>query len=322
MKFLPLHLLALVASVCFAADKPKPIAPPASATKVAGILLDDDAAEFTGTWIVSSKQPALSGKTYRHADRQSDGVMTARFTPEIPQAGRYELRLLYVATANRATNVPVTIRSADGENTVRVNQREECLAAGVPRALGVFAFEAGKAGSVTISNSDADGFVIVDGLQVVPVAEAEAERAAHAGAGFTAAPQAADDPSDDRASALRKQSAAAVAVSPLAAKTAPGHEPVVSKEPVQLAKDAKPQDVDGKSYDLIVVGGTAGGVACAVRAAREGCTVLLVQHNRHIGGMMANGLMQWDALYGGPRAPLFSELLGNIEKHYIARFKV
>ena len=48
--------------------------------------------------------------------------------------------------------------------------------------------------------------------------------------------------------------------------------------------------------------------------------MLLVQHNRHIGGMMANGLMQWDALYGGHRAPLFTELLRNIERHYIATY--
>ncbi|MBI5775336.1 MAG: FAD-dependent oxidoreductase [Verrucomicrobia bacterium] len=87
-------------------------------------------------------------------------------------------------------------------------------------------------------------------------------------------------------------------------------------EPVQLAKAARPADVDGKSYDLVVVGGTAGGVACAVRAAREGASVLIVQHNRHLGGMMINGLMQWDALYGGHRAPLFTELLGRIEKYY------
>ena len=119
----------------------------------------------------------------------------------------------------------------------------------------------------------------------------------------------------------RARLAAAVAVSPLAP---PGTEPSppqpLPAEPVQLAKDAKPQDVDGKSYDLVVVGGTGSGVACAVRAAREGCTVLLVQHNRHIGGMMANGLMQWDALYGGHRAPLFTELLRNIERHYSATY--
>ena len=44
--------------------------------------------------------------------------------------------------------------------------------------------------------------------------------------------------------------------------------------------------------------------------------MLLVQHNRHIGGMLANGLMQWDALYGGPRSPLFNEYAGMIEDYY------
>ena len=116
----------------------------------------------------------------------------------------------------------------------------------------------------------------------------------------------------------RKKLAAAVALSPLADKTAEHAAPKAAQlpEPVQLARDAKPQDVDGKSYDLVVVGATGSGVACAVRAVREGCSVLLVQHNRHIGGMMSNGPMQWDVLYGGPRTPLFTELLRNIETHY------
>jgi len=99
-------------------------------------------------------------------------------------------------------------------------------------------------------------------------------------------------------------------------KAAPKAAAKPDPEPVQLAASAKPADVDGKSYDLVVFGATSGGIACAVRAAREGCDVLLVQHNQHIGGMMVNGLGQWDALYGGHRAPLFSELLGNIERHY------
>jgi hypothetical protein len=66
----------------------------------------------------------------------------------------------------------------------------------------------------------------------------------------------------------------------------------------------------------VVVGGTPGGIACAVRAAREGLSVLLVQHNRHIGGMLTNGLMQWDAIYGGPRSPLFNEYAQSIDAYY------
>ena len=82
-------------------------------------------------------------------------------------------------------------------------------------------------------------------------------------------------------------------------------------------KSATPEAVDGERFDVVVIGGTPSGVACAVRAARGGCSVLLVQHTQHLGGMMTNGLMQWDALYGGPRAPLFTALLRNIEEHYL-----
>jgi hypothetical protein len=96
--------------------------------------------------------------------------------------------------------------------------------------------------------------------------------------------------------------------------------PRPANEPVLLKAAAEPAAVDGKSYDVVVVGATAGGVACAIRAAREGSTVLLVQHTGHCGGMIINGLMQWDALYGGHRSPLFTELLGNIEGYYAAKF--
>ena len=74
--------------------------------------------------------------------------------------------------------------------------------------------------------------------------------------------------------------------------------------------------MNGKAFEVVVVGGTPGGIACAVRAAREGLSVLLVQHNRHIGGMLTNGLMQWDALYGGPRSPVFNEYAKMIENDY------
>ncbi len=85
---------------------------------------------------------------------------------------------------------------------------------------------------------------------------------------------------------------------------------------VEPVRSSRAQEVHGKTYDLVVVGGTPGGIACAVRAAREGLSVLLVQHNRHIGGMLTNGLMQWDALYGGPRSPIFNEYAKSIEDHY------
>ncbi len=44
------------------------------------------------------------------------------------------------------------------------------------------------------------------------------------------------------------------------------------------------------SFDVVVYGGTAGGVMTAVAAAREGLKVALVSPDRHLGGMVSGGL--------------------------------
>ncbi len=73
-------------------------------------------------------------------------------------------------------------------------------------------------------------------------------------------------------------------------------------------------------YDLLVYGATPGGVACAVRAAREGLRVQLVSHAEHLGGMLANGLSTMDTLYNGGRAPLYDELRQKIYAHYFEEY--
>jgi FAD-dependent oxidoreductase family protein len=49
-----------------------------------------------------------------------------------------------------------------------------------------------------------------------------------------------------------------------------------------------------ESYDVVVYGGTAGGVIAAVAAAREGSRVALLEPSRHIGGMTSGGLSRTD----------------------------
>lgn len=48
------------------------------------------------------------------------------------------------------------------------------------------------------------------------------------------------------------------------------------------------------TFDLVVYGGTAGGVVSAVRAARMGLTVALLEPRGHIGGMVSGGLSHTD----------------------------
>ncbi|MBM3858122.1 MAG: FAD-dependent oxidoreductase [Verrucomicrobia bacterium] len=83
-----------------------------------------------------------------------------------------------------------------------------------------------------------------------------------------------------------------------------------------LKSAAKPQDVDGKTFDLVVIGGTPGGIACAVRAAREGLRVLLVNHTQHLGGFITSGGGGWEAPYDGLRSPLYGEMLTGAAEYY------
>lgn len=207
------------------ADKAKKVAAAPVERKAASILLDDTEAKFSGEWKVANKLTPLVGPSYRHDDRAKKAPATAKFTPEIPEAGRYEVRLLYVASSNRASKVAIAIHSAEGDKKVSLNQRESCLEDGIPRALGVFAFAQGKEGSIEISNAEADGFVVVDALQLVPEAEAVAERNTRTDAGFSG-----------------KSTKPAVAV-----KIPP---------PMVLKSAPKPADVDGKPNALVDIGGT------------------------------------------------------------------
>jgi hypothetical protein len=288
------------------------------AEDLAGIVLDDGEAEYQGDWTVSNRQPSPIGANYRHDDNKDRGAKSATFTATIPAAGDYEIRLLFTWHENRSSRTKVTVAGTAEDKTFRINQREPAMKDRVPNSLGIFHFETGAKARVTVSNEGADGYVVVDGLQILPIELAREERAGKRPSGYPEIEMA------ERPVPLGNPMAARVALSPLAQETRPtkGGEAGTrrSDEPVRLKQTATPAEVDGKEFDVVVIGGTGGGVACAVRAAREGCRVLLVQHNGHVGGMMTNGLMQWDALYGGPRSPIFTEMLRNIEAYYIETF--
>lgn len=68
--------------------------------------------------------------------------------------------------------------------------------------------------------------------------------------------------------------------------------------------------------DLCVYEATPGGIAMAVRAAREGLNVVLVNHNGHLGGILSNGLGVWDTLWEGKRSPIYDETRQAIFDHY------
>ncbi len=139
------------------------------AKKLAGIVLDDGAAERQGFEQTSSAIPPYVGDGYRHDGGHDRGRQRARYTPELPKAGKYEVRISYSPGSNRASNVPVIVHHAESETTLTVNQRKAPTLDRAFVSLGTFRFDKGKTGYVEIRNTDADGHVIIDAVQWLPV---------------------------------------------------------------------------------------------------------------------------------------------------------
>lgn len=70
-------------------------------------------------------------------------------------------------------------------------------------------------------------------------------------------------------------------------------------------------------YDVVVVGGTPGGITTSIAAARQGMNVLLLERTRHIGGLPANGLGATDITTRGATTGLFLEFVQRNRQYYL-----
>lgn len=134
--------------------------------KLKGIVVDDEKAVLVGVWGKSTSHDRYLGIGYQHDGGVGDGSCSAKFSTRLPNPGRYEVRLIYTPNKNRATNARVAIEFLEREDHI-VNQRAVPKDRGLFHSLGVFEF--GEFGSVTVSNKNADGHVVVDGVQWIPV---------------------------------------------------------------------------------------------------------------------------------------------------------
>lgn len=139
---------------------------------LAGVVVDETAAVLQGEWQYSTHTPPYVGLGYLHDRKAGKGEKSVTFTPELPEAGWYEVRLAHCYNVRRSTRTPVTIHHAEGEVTLRINQQEEPEHGKLFRKLGVFRFEAGRKGWVRVSNdgTEPDKVVIADAVQFLKVA--------------------------------------------------------------------------------------------------------------------------------------------------------
>jgi len=142
-----------------------------------GIVVDDREAKLVGAWKKSTYSPHYVGVGYIHDEKKDKGKKSVTWVPDLPEAGVYEVRIAYASSAGRSQKVPVTIKYADGQKQLTVDQVPRPPINHLFRPLGRFRFEKGKSGFVSISTEGTDdGYVIADAAQFIPVRLLEAKK--------------------------------------------------------------------------------------------------------------------------------------------------
>jgi cytochrome c553 len=131
--------------------------------RLLGVVVDDEQAKYIGTWTASVSVAGYVHKGYHH---QSDATAEARYVAKL-KPGKYEVRLSYTASTNRASNLPIRIIHCDGLFETRVNSKKQPTIDGTFVSLGEFHFE--QQGTVIIGGKASDGVMIADAIQWLPV---------------------------------------------------------------------------------------------------------------------------------------------------------
>jgi hypothetical protein len=137
----------------------------APASKLEGVVLDDSDAQKVGDWSNGSlTESRRVGTGYIHDGNSNKGAASVTWTPVIKEAGSYDVIMHFPPNPNRATNVPVTISRRGGEpRIVIVNEKKGAGS----QSLGVFDFGKGETVTISVSNKETDGYVVVDGVQLL-----------------------------------------------------------------------------------------------------------------------------------------------------------
>lgn len=133
---------------------------------LAGIVLDDTRAVLTGNWSTSSSNRRFVGSGYRHDSDSNKGTCSAEWSFTAPQAGRWEVSLSWSAHSNRARNLSVMIRTQSISEIVQVDQTQDPNEEKLFEALSIVSLEKGQKLSVLLTNTDTDGYVILDAVRL------------------------------------------------------------------------------------------------------------------------------------------------------------
>lgn len=135
---------------------------------ISGVVVDDSQARQVGAWKSSTFSGNYIGSGYVHDENSEKGRKTLTFQAALPTSGRYEVRLAYSGGPSRANAVPVTVFSADGEQSKTVDMSQAPPLEGRFLSLGQYRFEKDGQCFVMISTEGTKGHVTADAVVFIP----------------------------------------------------------------------------------------------------------------------------------------------------------
>ena len=134
-----------------------------------GMILDDVQAELSGDWERSTNFKPHVGTGYLHDEQRSDGKSRAVFRFKGPADGEFALRMAYSAHETRTTRLPIAIAGDGVEHRFTADQTQPLPVSEAFREVGRIRLRQGMDYTLTVTNQDTNGFVILDAFQLLPV---------------------------------------------------------------------------------------------------------------------------------------------------------
>ncbi|MFN5289541.1 MAG: FAD-dependent oxidoreductase [Planctomycetia bacterium] len=137
------------------------------ASSLAGLVMDNDHAECTGSWKNSSANQPFVGKDYLHEGNAGDGNSVATFRFQIKKTATYDVRVSYPHNDNRSTKVAIKILAPGVEKSFSLNQRLKPPIDNLLAKIATVTLREGQEAQVQVSNQGSDGYVVVDAVQIL-----------------------------------------------------------------------------------------------------------------------------------------------------------
>ncbi|UKS26982.1 glycoside hydrolase N-terminal domain-containing protein [Paenibacillus sp. HWE-109] len=127
------------------------------------VIVDNTAAQLTGTWMSSTTLTNYYGANYLYAST-TNGTNKIKWTPNLPYSGTYKVYYkLPNGNISRATNAPFNVHDTTGDHIYYVNQQVAPSPGWV--SLGNFTFTSGTNGYVELTNNANNDCVNADAVK-------------------------------------------------------------------------------------------------------------------------------------------------------------